>query len=375
PTTVAPDRATAVTLLQRGYALAGGTYSAEGWAVAQAVPEQLALLSLVRARWHPHRILLWGESMGGLITALLAEEPAATASGALALCGVVEGTTLQFSRWLVGAVAFQQLVAGGDPRLRPEGITDPGSELRLARSYLALAQETPAGRARVALAATLAGVPGWYSGSQPRTVAAMEVAQARWLNSLVLFFEFDASAELARRAGGNGTSTDGVDDAAVLAASPSAPDVAALYRVAGLSLSHDLVRLARVPPIAPDAGAARYLGDNGTPGGHLRVPTLTVQTVGDGLVSPADDVTLAQRVAAAGDPGRLRQLYVQRAGHCTFTPSELVTAVGALDHRVTSGSWPALEPAALNLLASGLGGATASKEPAFMLYRPRPSRY
>jgi dienelactone hydrolase len=375
PALAAPDSATANALLARGYALAGGAYSEQGWAVEQALPEQTALLSLLSARWHPRRILLWGESMGGLITTLLAHDPASHADGALALCGVVGGSTSLWDRWLTGAVAFQQLVAGGDPRLRTVHITHPGRELELARSYLHRAQTTAAGRARIALAGALAGVPGWYSGSRPVTVEAMEQAQTSWLDSLVLFFEFNASAELERRAGGNPSSTLGIDDATVLARSGSAGEVAALYRQAHLSLARDMAALAGAAPITADPAAARYLDEYGTPAGDLRVPTLTVQTIGDGLISPSDDRAYAQRVAAAGALPRLRQLYVDRAGHCTFTPGEIVTAIGVLNSAVRSGSWPALDPEALNEAAATVGVMPGRRPPAFTSYQPTASAF
>ncbi|MBO0746208.1 MAG: alpha/beta hydrolase [Candidatus Dormibacteraeota bacterium] len=375
PATVAPDSATANALLRRGYALAGGAYSEQGWAVEQALPEQIDLLSLVAARWHPRHILLWGESMGGLITTLLAQDSASGAAGALALCGVVGGSSLLWARWLTGAIAFQRLVAGGDPRLRTVDITNPGAQLKLARSYLQQAQMTPAGRARVALAAALAGVPGWFTGDRPATAAAMERAQANWLNSLVLFFEFDARAELEGRAGGNPSSTLGIDDTTVLATSSSAREVTALYRRAHLSLAGDLATLAGVAPIRADPGAARYVDEYGRPAGDLHVPVLTVQTIGDGLISPSDDRAYAERVAAAGGLSRLRQLYVERAGHCTFTPGELVTAIGVLNSRVSSGSWPALDAHTLNDTAAAVGVPARRQPPAFTSYQPPASAF
>ncbi|MFZ0218365.1 MAG: alpha/beta hydrolase [Candidatus Dormiibacterota bacterium] len=373
PAVVAPDPVTASALLDRGYALAGAAYSAQGWAVAQALPEQLALIALVRTRWHPRRILLWGESMGGLITTLLAQDPSSHALGALSLCGVVGGTTLQFDRWLTGAVAFQQLVAGADPRLRVVDISQPGPELDVARSYLAQAQRTPAGRARVALAASLAGVPGWVRGEPPLTPSAAEQAQATWLDSLVLFFEFDARAELEQRAGGNGSSMSGTDATAVLADSPDSAEVRALYEAAHLSVGADLARLGGVPPIAAAPAAAQYLQRYGTPPGRLRVPVLTVQTIGDGLISPSDSRVYAQRVAAAGEGQRLRELYVERAGHCAFSAGEIATSIQALDQRVRTDRWPALTPAVLNARAAT--GATLRQAPAFNAYQPPPSAY
>src|SRR3982750_2404265 len=45
----APDAATEAYLLDHGYALAGSAYSATGWAVSEAVQDQVALLDLFEA--------------------------------------------------------------------------------------------------------------------------------------------------------------------------------------------------------------------------------------------------------------------------------------------------------------------------------------
>ena len=66
----------------------------------------------------------------------------------------------------------------------------------------------------------------------------------------------------------------------------------------------------------------------------------------------------AQAVQAAGDAGLLRQAFVHRAGHCTFTPAERIAAVQALLHRVETGAWDdAATPERLNPAAAALGPA------------------
>src|SRR5947207_4314654 len=74
PGTDAPSRQVATSLLAAGYALAGSAYSQQGWAIEQALHDQLGVLDAFTARvGRPRRTVAWGSSMGGLVTALLVE--------------------------------------------------------------------------------------------------------------------------------------------------------------------------------------------------------------------------------------------------------------------------------------------------------------
>lgn len=64
------DPATGAWLLAHGFALAGSSYSTTGWAIAQALPDQIATLNVFRRAYgHPSRTIAWGHSLGGIITA------------------------------------------------------------------------------------------------------------------------------------------------------------------------------------------------------------------------------------------------------------------------------------------------------------------
>ena len=77
----APDAATRDALLARGYALAGSSYDPAGswWALNTAVSDQFATIGAVTAAalpQAPERVLAFGTSMGGLVSALEAEQGA-----------------------------------------------------------------------------------------------------------------------------------------------------------------------------------------------------------------------------------------------------------------------------------------------------------
>ncbi len=89
------------------------------------------------------------------------------------------------------------------------------------------------------------------------------------------------------------------------------------------------------------------------------MPVLTMHTIGDGLVVPENEAAYARAVAKAGESALLRQVFVDRAGHCAFTPAETITAAKVLLNRLKTGQWNdgGLTPAMLNARAGALGPA------------------
>src|SRR5947209_10485699 len=74
PASDAGDATTKAWLLENGYALAGSSYSGTGWAVADALKAQVALLTEFGRRFgKPSRTIAWGHSLGGIITAGLVQ--------------------------------------------------------------------------------------------------------------------------------------------------------------------------------------------------------------------------------------------------------------------------------------------------------------
>ena len=87
------DGDAASSLLARGYALLGSSYRSNGFAVRDAVNDDLLLLASFKAS-HPGRVkrtYVWGASLGGLITETLAEEHPGLVAGAAPACGVLAG--------------------------------------------------------------------------------------------------------------------------------------------------------------------------------------------------------------------------------------------------------------------------------------------
>jgi hypothetical protein len=382
PAVDAQDPVTASWLLSQGFALAGSSYATTGWAIQQALPDQIATRAVFSQDFGaPSATVAWGDSLGGIITAGLIQDFPRDFSAALPLCGVLAGGV---GTWNLGAdsgFAFQQLV---DPAVQVVNITSPTANLTGAEAAAAAAQKTPAGQARLALVAALGDVPGWFTPLSPEPAAtdfaAQEQNQFLWEAEVDFPFGFDFRAELEGRAGGNPSWTIGVNFAQQLRESSDFSEVVNLYKAAGLNLNADLTTLQRAKPIVASPKAVAYLARNVAFDGQIRIPVLSMHTIGDGLVAVENEQAYRQAVDVAGNGNLLRQTFIDRAGHCAFTPAETVADLKVLLNRLSTGHWDqaALSPAALNASAAALGpqfnvfGKTTDVAPEFQAFAPPP---
>jgi len=379
------DPETGAWLLAHGYALAGSSYASTGWAIQQALPDQINTLNVFDQQvGRPSRTIAWGHSLGGIITAGLIQDYPNRFSAALPMCGVLSGGVATWNTALDSEFAFQQLI---DPSVQVVNITNPAANLTAADQAAAVAQQTPQGRARLALAAALGDTPGWFTPLSPEPAAndyaSQESNQYLWDTEVDFPFVFALRAELQARAGGNPSWNTGVNYFSDLARSADFREVVALYRGAGLSLVKDLAALNAATRVSADPSAVKYLATNIAFNGHLSMPVLTMHTTGDGLVVPQNEQAYASVVRRAGDSRLLRQVTVSRAGHCAFTPAETITAAQTLLNRLATGRWndKALQPSILNAQAAALGasanifssgGGVVATPPAFVNYQPAP---
>ena len=371
------DPATGLFMLSSGFALAGSSYAHTGWAVQESLLDQIAVLEIFKQDFGgPSRTIAWGHSLGGMITAGLIQRYPDRFDAALPMCGVLSGGVATWNTALDTAFAFKTLLAPGSG-LQVVHITNPADNLAFAEGMLAAAQSTPQGRARFALAVALADGPGWFDPAGPEPPASdfatREVNQFLWAQNVDFPFLFALRAELEFRAQGNPSWNTGVDYRAQLNRSIDKAEVSALYEQAGLRLDADLETLQDAVRISADLEALHYLESNITFDGEIRIPVLTMHTKGDGLVVVQNESAYKSVVGRAGDSPFLRQTFVHRAGHCTFTPAETITAVQALLFRLDSGVWGSLDADSLNETASALGSGFNIVPPAFFDFKP--SRY
>jgi hypothetical protein len=376
----APDPATKEALLARGYALAGSSYDPNGswWALESAVRDQFETIDAVAAvalPREPDRVIALGTSMGGLVSALEAEQGGGRIDGALSTCGLVAGAIHVNNYQLDAAhtIATLLLPPGQAPKL--VNFADPAEATATGATLTAAAREaqtTAAGRARLALAfAFLNIVPQAPGLPEPARNDAAAIEAAQYASAVESFPVLDF-VEFGRfwielSAGGNASWTLGEDFAALLHHSKYRHVVRALYREAGLDLKTDLAALNAGADIPADPAAVASLQRTSVPTGELDVPHLTLHTVADPLVPVQHENEYASVVRAAGSNSLLRQAYVDRWGHCTFTAAELVAGVEAVRHRVETGRWGSVaEPHKLQAFAKRLGLGDA----AFVHYKP-----
>jgi pimeloyl-ACP methyl ester carboxylesterase len=88
----ADDPVTGAWLLGHGYALAGSSYATTGWAIQQALPDQIATLDTFDSTYGTtEATIAWGHSLGGIITAGLIQDYPGRFTAALPVCGVLSG--------------------------------------------------------------------------------------------------------------------------------------------------------------------------------------------------------------------------------------------------------------------------------------------
>jgi pimeloyl-ACP methyl ester carboxylesterase len=371
------DMATRFFLLSSGFALAGSSYATTGWAIHEALRDQIAVLDKFKLLvGQPTRTIAWGHSLGGIITAGLIQRNPHRFDAALPMCGVLSGGVATWNTALDSEFAFKTLLAPGSG-LQMVNITDPLGNLNLAETFLAVAQSSAQGRARLALVSALSDGPGWYAPTAPEPAeddfVSQEMNQFLWDTNVDFPFAFAFRAELEFRAQGNVSSNEGVDYRKQLAHSIDREEVRALYEKAGLDLDADLDTLNEAVRVSADPEALQYLEENIIFDGQIRIPVLTMHTEGDGLVVVENESAYKKVVDEAGNAKFLRRTFVHRAGHCTFTPAETITAVETLLNRLETGKWSDLQADDLNQGAALLGPLFNIVPPAFSDFKP--SRY
>ncbi|MCT9113913.1 alpha/beta hydrolase [Streptomyces mirabilis] len=349
PTTAADAPSTAVrqALLDAGYALVGSSYDPNGsmWALDSAERDQFAALTAFRRQvGTPTRVISVGQSMGGLINAQIARDGAGRVDGALGLCGLVAGgvdlDNYQLDAEYTLATFFDP--ADADKLVNLDSQTDAGALADRLTKAVESAQQTPAGRARIALAAAYLNLADWAPGRQSPArddFAGQEEQQYAWLAQGLLGFIVPARWSVEQSAGGNTSWNKGVDYAGLLRKSAHAKQVESLYRDAGLDLRTDLNRLTHGADITADPAAVAHLKRTSTAGQGLDVPLLDIHTTADQLVPVEQESAFAGRVRRAGDSALLRQAYVARQSHCNFATAEVLAALHAVEHRLDTGHW------------------------------------
>lgn len=322
------------------HAFGASSYSENGYALAQGVPESHIVGALFDHYFGAAvRTYATGASLGGLVALQLAETYPARYDGALAACGPVAGGLPQLAyvadvetmfRYLYpgvlpGSVAEPVGLPYGDPAA-PGDPDDPGYEPTVVGEIVAAIAQDPTGLA---------------------DLARVEVDREGVRRGLLQADPSDPSSHLPALL--EAMYYAGVGKADILARGAGSP-----FDNQGASYLLDDVPLPDVARYEASAAAAAYYADHYQPTGDLRIPTVTIHNRHDPIVPAWHESAYAARVATAGRADELLTVIVPLEGvptgtdpfgHCRFAP-EVVAGFAELAAWVETGVRPSL-PGAL----------------------------
>ena len=320
-------------LLSLGYALAGSLYKDDGWSVASGMADTVALTKYFsRNVAVPDRTILWGFSMGSVVTYGLADRDTAGFDGYIPMCAVGAGATSAWDASLTLLIAYDVLF-GFDPAW---GTVDD------VRDDLDFETEVAP-----AMIGQLGDANNLVLFDFMRSVGNLPVEDffdgSNWLFT-DMFFATEARAELERRMGGVP-----VQNVGHIYEIPDSDRV--VYEALGVPVD-DILAAMNSYDIVSDRAARMKLRNAVDYKGTISAPVLSVHTLVDGLVPIEHQSAYAATVAAAGNSDNLVQAYTDGVGHCAFTPEQLVTSIGAMEYWLATGNAPGSEffPEALGFM-------------------------
>ncbi|MGM0902901.1 MAG: alpha/beta hydrolase [Bacillota bacterium] len=303
-------------LLNNGYAWAASSYSTNGYDVAQGVKDTHALGSLFNGKvGKPSRTYVTGHSMGGHITAVLAEQYSNSYDGALPMCGVTGDTEL-FDFFTDYNVVAQALA--GIEKEDQKTILDAEYTRNTAPNIVAklgiVGELSPEGEKLKSVTMNLTG------GQRPLFDAAFERYK------IFLLGQLPSRGDYGVAAGNVVNTTDSVyqfdDDISTLS-----PEEKVL---------NDAVARVVSDPQTKQQGLTGVPKVNGT---H-KIPMVSMHNVGDLFVPFHMQQLHAERAEANGNEELLVTRVIRDVQHCGFNAAEESEAFADLSKWVEEGKKP-----------------------------------
>ena len=325
-------------LIRNGVAWVASTYGATGYVPAAGVDDLLEVKDLFAAEFGALvRSFCAGGSMGGATAQLMAQEFPEEIDGAVALCGALSNVEVvdyifswhALALWFLGAPPERVDAASLIAWAAPLGTVEGSGELRLSA----------AGRRFAAVVRRLTGGERWgfEAGLADHWRTGFGLGAVYWPAVLATGLASTPGAVVRV----DPSVVGGVDTrGAVYGAEPEAG-------VDEAALNAEVLRL------TVDA-ADRRDPALGVATGRLGVPLLTLKSTGDLWTPISLEASYRARVRAAGDEDNLVTRAVRRAGHCNFSPQEVLRAILDLQWWVESGERPAGDDLSGDLRAAGV---------------------
>jgi pimeloyl-ACP methyl ester carboxylesterase len=312
-------------LLALGYALAGTGYGS----INEAVQRTLALTNLFKGMiGNPSRIIIWGNSLGGMVSLKLIEEHPGIYDGAIAnaplAAGGPENVDIGVSFALAYAAAFPWHEDLWGPVENLRGDLDFFTEV--LPILLAEALPGPATFGRWEFIRLIMGLPPQaFWGTDPGSASPF-FAMLMWVAT---------QARAAMETGYGGPVAENVDlqytltqtEKEYLASFGVDADELLAYMNARTNITAD--RAARIH-------AEHWSGFSG----RLLRPVLTMHFKFDGLIFVSQESYYAALVQAAGCSDQLVQAYVNGVGHNSFSADQYLSVLAAMESWLDTGVRP-----------------------------------
>lgn len=326
-------------LLDRGYALAASSYSNAGWAVKEGIKDTKNLTIFFKTHIEkPDLTILWGDSMGSVVTLKSIEKYPNIYDGAIVLSHIGAGTSLTFDMTLAIALAYDVALGWpeswgsvGDVRDNLDFETEVVPVLTAQVYDLSDPSNptlNPANFGKFEFLRLVNRLPfeGFYEGVVPLNL---------WLFG-DMFFATEGRAELEARARGpvaqnlNHTYTLSEDEKEYLA------DL-------GVNADYLLSLMNEQTVIEAKPSARNYMKKYADFTGELERPVLTLQPKGDGITAPANSTVYQETVEASGASDFLVQKYTNGNMHAVFTPEQVCAAFEAMEYWLDTGTRPSTD--------------------------------
>jgi pimeloyl-ACP methyl ester carboxylesterase len=352
----ASDDETAAQLLDAGYALAGSAYKSNGWAVQDGVAAAEDLHKFfVDNIGQPYRTLIWGNSLGGLITQMIAEKHPEWVDGAAPLCGVMAGVVPNMNLALDVSYAVKTLIY---PDMKITGYASYEEAVanwtNAMKALIAAAGDVKGGgTAKILYIAALVDAPSQTLHFDGSSVESKVKATVEALATDLGYATF-ARYDLEQRFGGNPSGNDATDYASRISESEKSLIDTVTAGATG-TFNGELAAGQKVT--ADDAAKAKALAEGGDPKATITKPEITMHTAADPLVISQNQTFFLNRYEAAQKAGTATAALVQTytvapatypespgapygAGHCNFTPASNVAILTLLTNWVQNGVLP-----------------------------------
>lgn len=367
------DNPLGLYLLDQGYALAGTQrhrLRAFQYDPAREIANLNSVLDIFGQRFRaPDRVIQYGCSGGGHVTLGVAEDFSDRVDGAIAL-GAHTPVWLM-NTFLDGWFTLQTLIAPDLPIVdlpfESSGGTAHGVEGEIPEQWrraVSAAQQTPEGRARIALASAIGQWPVWSGNWVPLP----DLGDAQELQHSIYHITFDrysnnpgGEARIMFESAANGQQLSwntGVDYREFFENGNDALKraVRELYAEAGADLDTDLARINAAERVEASEHALDFWD---APGrnvvGDPKIPLLRMHEIGDYQVPMSLVQGYNRLIEANGKQNLYRAAYVESPTHCGFNVAESAAAIETMMSRLDTGKWGSTQPHDLNELASSLG--------------------